>query len=224
MKKYILLSFVALAVTATANNNQPSYNSVEFTLSAEQWAKTDSAMVQVSVDAVLNNQGIAAMRSEIMSKLNRIAKSDWHIVAFDRSEDQSGLERLAIQAQGRVSETALTDLYTNAKSITKPGQTYRIVDIQFTPTMAEIEKTKADVRAQLYDKAKQEIARLDQTFPDQHYLLKQMQFQPMAVANGQVRMMLAKAEPESTTVAVSTKVTQTAQVTLGTKLSDNKDT
>ena len=222
MKRFIFLLLLGFAVVANAQTTPP-INTVQFTLMAEQWSSTDTALVNVSVDAVLNKEGLAKMRTEIMDKLNRIAKAKWHIVTFDRSQDQSGLERLHVEAQARVNEADLTDVNANAKSVRKAGQTYRVGQIKFTPTLTEMEQTKAAVREKVYAQAKAEIANIDARFPNEQYFVRQIRFEPMRVTRAQATMVMAKGVTAAPTpVKVNTKVVEVAQVTLGSMVPDTK--
>ena len=86
-----------------------------FQVSSKQWVTTQTAILNVNINVTLNNADLVKARADIMDSLNKIAKGDWHLIEFDRSQDSSGLEKLYVQAQARVDQASLTDIYQNAK-------------------------------------------------------------------------------------------------------------
>ena len=63
---------------------------VAFQVSAKQWVSTKTALLSVNINATLTNADLVKAREAIMDSLNNIAKGDWHLIQFDRSQDSSG--------------------------------------------------------------------------------------------------------------------------------------
>jgi len=191
---------------------------VKFQLSAKDWVTTTTAKVSVSVNATLNETSLVEARNKIMTNLSKIAEGQWHITTFNRSQDSSGLQKLYVNAQARVPEQSLTKINVLAKSVSQPGATYRIQDIDFTPQLAEVEKVKVKVRALIYQQAQAEIDRLNKQYPDQKYSLHDMIFLgpninrmlPQARAKRMNTMVMAAESAPS--IAVSNQVKLTALV------------
>ena len=208
----------------------PLLNKVSYQTSVEKWSTTTTANLTVNIDASLDKIGLADMNNHVLQNLNKIAPSnDWHITQFSRLQDKSGLETLHIEAEARLPATALTAIRDKAKAITKPGETYTVADIDFSPSMAELAKTHADARAAIYYDVKQEIGRLNQAYPDQHYFLDAIDFgtftpgpQPvMAARIVQPQAMFASVGPASvpgsaaaTAMPVNTKIVESATVVI----------
>jgi len=172
----LLLSGATPIVCAEPANaitiSSPELNKVTYELTAEDWAKTNTATVSVGVDAVFDENKLEQVRTDILQKLNQLTPgAQWHITTFSRNQDQSGLERLQVQAQARVNNTALGDLRQQAKSLSKPGQTFTILNIDYSPSLAEIEATRLELHKQIYNQAKAELAQLNQLYPNQKYYL-----------------------------------------------------
>ena len=74
---------------------------VSFQVSSKQWVSTDTALVTVNINATLSNADLVQARANIMNGLNKIAKGEWHLTQFVRSQDTSGLEKLFVEAQVR---------------------------------------------------------------------------------------------------------------------------
>ncbi len=149
---------------------------VFFQVSAKQWVTTQSALLGVNISVTLANADLVKARSDIMERLNKIAKGDWHLLAFDRSQDSSGLEKLDVQAQARVDQTALTAIYQNAKSVSMPGAKYEVASVEFKPSLEETQVVLAKVRDQLYQQVNDEIARMNKAYPTQNYSVSNLVF------------------------------------------------
>lgn len=149
---------------------------VLFQVSAKQWVTTQSALLRVHVNVTLSNADLVKARSDIMERLKKIAAGDWHLIAFERSQDSSGLEKLYVQAQARVPQTALTDVYQNAKSVSIPGAQYEVANIEFKPSLEETQAVLAKVREQLYQQVNDEVARLNKVYPTQNYSVNHLVF------------------------------------------------
>jgi hypothetical protein len=124
-----------------------SLNRVTLQLSSEQWASTTNARVIVSIDAAVKETELNKLRTDILEKLNQLApKSDWNITRFERTEATSGLAQIRVDAETRLPEANLGALNEKAKSLSKPGETYRVAAIDFSPSLPELEKIRGDLR------------------------------------------------------------------------------
>jgi len=182
MKKilFIVLTVICLDVTAFADQKFLDTHNITFQLQTEQWATTSAALVTVSVDATLDKLGLAEARQQLLAKLNELTnKVDWHITVFSRNQNDSGLEQLHVEAQARIPEYNLVNLRDKAKNISKPGLNFKIVNFDFTPSLAEMENIKSSLRSKLYQDAKDEIVRVNKVFPEQPYYLHTIDFQAM---------------------------------------------
>lgn len=226
MRKIItifLLAFATMLYTSLVNAQpgpqRPVLDKVVLQVSAEKWVTTKTAKVIVRINATLNKTGLANVRNTMMANLNKIAVGSWHITQFNRSQSSSGLETLSVQADARLDESKLTNLRSAAKSVSKPGETYRIANIDFTPSLADVQTVREQVRQQLYQTIKAEVARVNQTYPDANYSVNWINFISSAVPQrtykrARVAEMNAMAVPASAGISVSNKVQMTASVVL----------
>ncbi len=181
--KYIklLLSICLMGISSyiyAMPANSPNFylDEVSFSLTGKKWVKTTSAKVSVTIYATLTNKGLVKMRQDIMNNLNKIAKGDWHIIQFSRSQDNSGLEKLYVVATARVSQSLLSNVNVNAKRVTVPGVRYRVSNIDFSPSLKEVEQVRKKVRALIYRKANREVEILNKVYPSQHYTIYSLTF------------------------------------------------
>lgn len=178
MKKICASIFIGLlASQAYADtDNQLVLDQIQFQLTSKQWVKTEQAKLQISINATLSNTDLVKARNDIMTNLTKIAKGEWHITQFIRSQDSSGLEKLYVEAQARVPQQALTTVNVQAKAVSKPGATYKVANIDFTPSLTETQKVKEQVRADLYKRINTEIESLNKQYPQQKFSVHSVQF------------------------------------------------
>lgn len=229
MKK-LLIAVVGGLLSCSAvwadGNLEGLLNKVTLSLQAEQWVTTQTALVSVMVNAAVTGQGLEQMQSDVLQQLKRLSdKGDWHIVSFERQQDKSGLESIQILAQARLQQAELGNLRDKAKSISKPGVTFTINNVQFTPNDEELRQANAMLRSNIYQQAKVEIDTLNKTYPDQRYYLYQIYFMnaeaPMPMAQnalfGKARMdmsMAAQAVPAPQPLSVGNKLQLQASVVI----------
>lgn len=215
MKRTVLFVFSAilLAWQPLSAETDTRYSPVAMNLSAEGWVTAEKALVTVTVNATLDNKQLANINQNVLNKLAKMAPgSKWHITQFNRYQDPSGLERVSIVAQTRLPASQLSALRPNAKRMSVAGEKYQISDIQFTPTLAEIEKVKQTLRQKIYERAQQEIQRLNKVYPARKFKLDSINFTQLSVPAPQQRMMLKAAAAPSLTV--SNKQVENAHVVI----------
>ncbi|MCP0914457.1 MULTISPECIES: hypothetical protein [Legionella] len=221
MKKIAgLLALFALTPTSYAADESPDVllDKVTFQVTARQWVNTKTALLTVNVNATLTHADLAKARAEIMGNLSQIAKGDWHLLQFERSQDNSGLEKLTVQAQARVDQTSLTEVYQHAKSVSKPGTSYEISMIEFKPSLEEVQQIKTQLREQLYQQTYAELARINRVYTGQNYTLYNLTFVEGDAVPLQPKAMQAReaintmALPAALDVSVSNELTMTAVV------------
>jgi hypothetical protein len=224
MKKMLALFTLSLLSSwsiADSLTIQTPLDKIAFQLSDKEWVKTESALLTINVNATLTQADLVKARSEIMANLNKIATGEWHIIQFDRSQDSSGLEKLVVQAQARISQSLLTALYEQAKKVSKPGATYTVSTIEFKPSLQEIQRVKTALRERLYHLVDEELARLNKLYNHQNYSINRLYLiegdaPPMQTkaypAAAMRNMVLASA---SEPMAVSNEITMTAMVEVG---------
>lgn len=176
---YVLLSFfvAASAWASDSDKGDGLLNKVIFKLNAEQWVASKTALVTIAVNASVSDTGLEKIQDEVIKKLNQISnQGEWHLVTFDRSLDQSGLEKVQITAEARLASSALVGLRDKTKATSKPGETFTLDNIRFTPNEDEIRAANTVLRNNVYEQAKDETDRLNRLFPDQKYFIHSIDF------------------------------------------------
>ncbi|KTD23545.1 Uncharacterised protein [Legionella lansingensis] len=227
MKKWAAISLLtlhgSLATAAIPVPPEMVLDKVMFQMSAKQWVSTKTALLTVNVNATLTSADLVKARADIMAMLNKIAPGDWHLTQFDRSQDSSGLEKLFVAAEARVPQESLTNIYQNAKNVSKPGATYTINGVEFKPSLEEVQQVKQQLRERLYQQVNQEIARINKVYTNQNYSVSNILFfegdtppVPMAKAYQarEMNVMALSAAAPAPTLTVSNELTMTAMVEL----------
>ena len=210
MKK-VIASMMLVFFSSLTHAEGFNLDKVNFQMAAKQWVTTQTALLSVSINVALSNTDTVKVRDEIMNNLNKIAQADWQITQFDRSEDNSGLEKLFVAAQARVLQTGLKNIYQSAKAVSKPGATYEVNGIEFKPSVEEIQQVKAQLRDKLYQQINEEIGRLNNVFGSQKYTLNDLIFygneeELLAARAYQPRVMNVMAEKLSTSSAPAVSI------------------
>ena len=178
--KHVTAAMVLLAISpiSFADVEVPKIvlDKIVFQMAAKQWVTTQTALLSVNINATLNNADLVKARAEIMNNLVKISKGEWHLTEFNRSQDSSGLEKLYVRAQARVDQSALTNIYQNAKSVSSPGAKYEVGTVEFKPSLEEMQLVKEQVRSQLYQKVQNEIDRINKIYPGQNYSVSNLVF------------------------------------------------
>ncbi|BCA96463.1 hypothetical protein TUM19329_28240 [Legionella antarctica] len=180
MKKVVgmlaLMTITPFAFAADILVPQMVLDKVLFQISSKKWVTTQTALLTVSINATLSNADLVKARADMMTSLNKIAKGDWHLIDFNRSQDSSGLEKLYVQARVRVDQATLTDIYQHAKIISTPGTKYEVSGVDFKPSLEETQTVRAKIREQLYQQVNEEIARMNKVYPTQNYSVSNLVF------------------------------------------------
>jgi hypothetical protein len=223
---FMLLTLTALPVHAEELLPKPD-DHVSFNLAAEDWVTTKTARVMVGVEAAVGDSNAGSMREDMMKAVNDLAKTDWRLVSFNRSLDQTGLERWSAMFESRLPENELSGLAERAKKAGKAGLQLSVGGIDFSPTLDEMEAARATLRAKIYKQANEQLTALNATLPGRTYRISGIDFSgeaggppPMPfVARGKMMPMMASAAVSSEAAGPaerSEKITLSAEVTLAT--------
>lgn len=180
MKRTLLLIvglFCAVQPLFATTNLEPLLNKVSLQFTAELWVTTQTALVNVSINAAVADQNIGNLQNEVLQKLKSLVDSnEWHIVSFERQQQQSGLESIQITAQARLPQTNLSNLRDKAKTLSKPGETLTIDSVDFVPSEDELRQANITLRNNIYQQIKTEIDSLNKIYLDQKFYIHNIDF------------------------------------------------
>ncbi|MBA4697457.1 MAG: hypothetical protein H2069_08750 [Legionella sp.] len=232
MNKWILL-LCLLAPEAWSQQillPKMAMDEVVFQRTQTQWVTTKAALVRVNVNAALNDMDLVKARSTIQASLVKIAPGEWHLTGFNRSQDNSGLEKLEATAEARVMEEHLSSVYAKAKTLSRPGISYSVQQIEFKPSAAEEQAVKDQLRTTLYEQVNKEISALNKAYPEQHYSVHRLVFwegdamplQQLPRGGNQLQALAAvNTSNANASIALSREVTMTAMIELASNRKNN---
>jgi predicted secreted protein len=220
MRQLVMLLGILLAMPAWCNsvdNSDAMLNKVTLKLTAEQWVTSKTAVVTVGVNASVSDNALDKVQDNVKDKLNQLSnQGEWHITSFNRNMDQSGLEHVQMSAEARLPASALPSLRDKTKSISKPGETFTLDNVQFTPSEDEMRSANTALRGVIYQQAKDELDRLNKVYPQQKYTVHAVNFVEMGypIAQNTMGMMRMAAAPMASPLAVGDKLSIAAVVVL----------
>lgn len=233
----VLLSLVLMPARAASTAPEVQYwphplvlNTIELSVVAEEWASSDTAQVIVGVDANLDAAGMDKLQTDVLASLQQmVASNEWRVTQFYRNQDQSGLEKVHVEAQARLPNTQLNNLRGKAEALSKPGIKYQLVDVQYTPSLSDKEALEERLRLKLYTRVKQELDQINKIYPKQNYYVHKIYFgkngavpttRYKTAGSSEAPMMAAAPAPAGDNFSVGGKTVLTAWVVLAATVSE----
>ena len=172
----VLLTVLLLAPTARAEEAPKPDDRVVFDLAAEDWVNTKTARVIVSVEAAVSGANAGSTRADMIKAVNALSAADWRLTNFNRNQDPTGLEHWSASFEARLPEASLGGLAESAKKSSKAGMQLTVAEMDFSPTLDEIEAVKSNLRAQIYKKASEQLSTLNNTITGRNFRIATIDF------------------------------------------------
>ncbi len=179
--RFFLLAFAffaSLVLPAFADERPKRDDIVSYDITAEDWVTTKTARVTLSVEASVTASNAGAMRTEMTKAVTDAAKADWRLTEFNRTLDQTGMERWSVSFESRLPESALNGLPDSVKKASKAGMQIKVADIDFSPTLDETEAARTALRTKLLKSAGDQLAALNSALPGRGYRIAEITFDP----------------------------------------------
>ena len=211
-----LVLATAAASTSLAMRGAP-LPSIVYQINREAVVKTTTAEVTVVINSVVDSSHYDKARQDMLTRLQQLLSGDWRVTQFDRQQDQSGLERVIARASLRTEESRLSGIRDKAKNVSRPGQQYDVERIDFTPSVAEVEAARTQLRLAMIQEVNTQLVEINKQFSGQPYRLQRLSFvgewpmtpQPQAAMARQNKLFMAVSTapmPVSQTIQLSAMV------------------
>jgi uncharacterized protein YggE len=171
------LFILSFAAPAFAQDQIRPDDAISFDLSAEDWVNTKTAHVALNVEAAVTASNAGTMRADMSKAINDAAKADWRLTGFNRSQDQTGLERWSVSFEARLPEAALNGLRDSIKKASKAGMQITVGGIDFSPSREEMEASRATLRTRIFKEANEQLTSLNATLPGRGFRISQITFE-----------------------------------------------
>lgn len=173
----LVLSAFLFPGMARAEHEKPD-DRVIFDVTAEDWVTTKTARVTANVNASVSGATAGTARASMEKALDDLVKTDWRLIAFNRGQDQTGMEFWNVTYEARLPENQLSGLNEKAKKLSKPGLQVAISNIDFSPTLDETQTAMGQVRSKIYKMANDQLAALNAAMPGRTYRIALVDFVP----------------------------------------------
>lgn len=201
--KAVVLSVVMLALASMASavaDDRRTGGRIVLQLVEEAWAETQTARVAIMLKILLTDDSASGATVEPTTLLDQVAAGDWRVSSFHREQTDTGFEQWVIVAEARLPQSALTGIYERVKQASERGRSLSVLEIDFTPSLAEQEATAAALRAAIYARAAAEAAAVADVFPDRDFRVHRVSFndpqpRPVPMEARALRSMAADAQP-----------------------------
>ncbi len=177
---------------------------------------TKTAHVTLNIEAAVTTANAGTMRADMTKAVSDTAKGEWRLTAFNRSQDQTGMERWSVSFEARLPEPALSGLSDAIKKASKPGMQITVGDIDFSPTLDETEAARAALRLQIFKQAGEQLASLNNALPGRTYRIAQINFDTIPTPPHLLRhpMMMAAAVASTPAQSAETSSDHAQKMTL----------
>lgn len=165
MKKIMLAVAIFAVMTPLAQAQMKEghghkRDQVIISLQKEGWVTTTSANVGVYFDIIQQKETALELKNLVLGSLKKLSdKAVWRITSSRENKDRTGLNRWHVTAEARVPEESVSGLNDRSEKASRPGFNMRIGHVNFTPSLAENEKVKSELRAEIYKEAAAEAER-----------------------------------------------------------------
>lgn len=203
LRAVLLLLALLLPTMAFAGEEPKPDDVIAVNLSTEGWVQAKSARVTVSVNAAVVGDKASGTRDAMIKTVSDLAsKTEWRLTSFNRGQDQTGIEQWSAIFEARLPETDLGGIHQKAKAASKAGMQVAVQSIDFTPTLAEYEAVRTELRKNLMLQASKELETINGTYADRKFRISQISFggagpimqpQVMMMKRGMVQSMMAEA-------------------------------
>ncbi len=173
-----LFLFSILLPTALWAGDLPKPDDVvSVNLMTEGWVQAKAARIMVSVNAAVVGDKASGTRDAMIKAVSDLApKTEWRLTSFNRGQDQTGIEQWSATFEARLPEAELGGIHQKAKAASKAGMQLAVQDIDFTPTLAEFEAVRAELRKTLLSQASKELDSVNAAYPDRNFRISQITF------------------------------------------------
>ncbi|MFT6559479.1 MAG: hypothetical protein ACJAYR_003363 [Sneathiella sp.] len=198
MKKIVLATVAVMMLAPTSialadDSKAALSDQIILSVTKDGWVTTNSARVFVGFEITQQKETASELKEQIMSSLKKLsAETDWHITSSRENKDRTGLTRWSVAAEARVAENAIAGLADRAEAAGRPGFKMTVRQVDYSPSLAETEKLKSDLRAKIYAAAVDEANRLTKVIPNRSYRIQMVDFQNIGYQPPQMMKMMAR--------------------------------
>ncbi|MDX1921943.1 MAG: hypothetical protein SFW65_02295 [Alphaproteobacteria bacterium] len=182
LRALVLLSALLLPSLVYAGEEAKPDDMISVNLVSEGWVQAKAARVTVSVNAAVVGEKASSTRDTMIKAVGDLAsktadnKTEWRLTSFNRNQDPSGIEQWVALFEARLPESELGGIQAKAKTASKAGMQIAVVSVDFSPTLAEFEAVRAQLRKELMAQATKELETINAAYPDRKFRIANISF------------------------------------------------
>jgi hypothetical protein len=174
----LALAFAATSVVyaGTMPVVYPEYNTISFTLNDKITVKSDTALVQVTVNATaLSGNQATAENAALQTVKKALPNVQWQVVNYNQTRAQSGAMNIRIEIQGRLTQLQIQTLNKTLERYQSPNQKLTSQVLNYSPTVESISQAKMALMIQMYNKIQNYLKTFNQQ-PNRHYHIQNISY------------------------------------------------
>ena len=142
-----------------------SFDQVKIDLLVRQSVPTETVRVHVEAIVAATPEQASAAPELIRSTLSQVLPAEWATSFASRSDDDSGMEQIILQASTRVPEAKTAGLSDRLRKASRSGLSLKLRDIEFRPPQKQIDEITKNLRSEIYRLAQEEVDTLNKALP-----------------------------------------------------------
>ena len=160
-------------------------DTVEFAVRADETVINNTVKLVATVVAmVAGDITEEALRSDVKSTMKKLVDADWQFANMQRNADDSGFERVTLNASVRVPETENYNLDNRAKEASRRGLSITQVDVDTSVPQTMLDEAESKLRITLIQKVRAETDKLEAVIGTKDgYRIHQLKFAPVQTIN-----------------------------------------
>ena len=134
---------------------------VSMDISAEDFITSETAKLTFAATFALTDTAIDS-KAEVLTNAKQIVDGEWFVTNVQRNEDTSGIENVTFNLSVRVKEREVGAIKSKIRAVNRPGLKFVLVNIDYSPTAAQIQDGNKGLRRKVYLKANEELEVLNE--------------------------------------------------------------
>lgn len=152
-------------MAARIEESFPDVDTLRFRLTSSRVVARTEVNIQVAVIALVSSQDAdkEALEIRVGEALNQLIQADWTIRSIQRERDDSGFERVTLQASARVSERENFNLSGRARKASSEGLSIQDPRVGYSLSGAVLVESTMALQTHIVQQAMTRIAAFNQS-------------------------------------------------------------
>ncbi len=192
-------------------------NTISFSTQDSVYVKSDTALVEITVNATAMKDSKNAIEKSATDQLNSAVKGvNWKVTDYQQNQAASGVINITMKLQARLTQVQIYEVTDNLKNPSVLNQKLSLKVLSFTPTEKMLKQAKSTLMVTLYQSLQNQVNDFNQK-THSNYHIQSVNFNDVNAYSPKARTMMLAQDSESNApqkpLEVSQKVILNAYVT-----------